>query len=154
MWEGCGAAQPQVYMYHSFCIWTTKSRRFINMLMWSIFSSLCLMYKPYFILSPPPWHCTVVSFTIQWTALTRIDLYLFTMQPTRYWQLLVVLPPPLRQSGRSHESGVLIFLLKFFFCQNSRSCPKAYHGAGRRRKSPLDGATNFLSTILLHITTV
>ena len=45
-------------------------------------------------------------------------------------------------------------LLKSFFSPNSWSCLQDYRGAGRRQKSPLDGATDFLSTICQHITTV
>ena len=36
------------------------------------------------------------------------------------------------------------FFTKFFYFQNSRSCPRAFRGAGRRQKLPLDGATDFL----------
>ena len=42
---------------------------------------------------------------------------------------------------------------KIVFLQNSWSCLQDYRGAGRRRKSQLDGATDFLSTISQHITT-
>ena len=35
-------------------------------------------------------------------------------------------------------------LQKSFFLQNSCSCPQAYQGGGCRRKSPLDGAVDFL----------
>ena len=58
-----------------------------------------------------------------------------------------------QNSGRGRGSDVKIILLKLFF-QNSWSCPRAYRGAGRRRKSPLDGATDFLWKIWQHITRV
>ena len=45
-------------------------------------------------------------------------------------------------------------ILKVFFLQNSWSCPQVYRGPGRRQKSPLDGATDFLSKIWQHITAV
>ena len=41
-----------------------------------------------------------------------------------------------------------------FFPQNSRSSPRAYRGAGRRQKSQLYGATDFLSKIWQHTITV
>ena len=43
---------------------------------------------------------------------------------------------------------------KKYFFPNSWSCLQDYCVAGRRRKPPLDGATDFLSTIWQHITTV
>ena len=46
------------------------------------------------------------------------------------------------------------FTKSFFSPQNSWSCPQAYRGAGCRRKSPLDGATNFILKIWRHIMTV
>ena len=42
------------------------------------------------------------------------------------------------------RNGCINFLKKIFFFQNSWSGPQAYLGADRRRKSPLDGATDFL----------
>ena len=56
-------------------------------------------------------------------------------------------PPPPRKSGRSRGKGLLTFLQKVFFSQ-------AYRGTGRRRQFPLDGATDFLSKIWQHITTI
>ena len=41
--------------------------------------------------------------------------------------------------------------IKFLIFLNSRSGPQVYRGADRRRKSPLDGATDFLATIWQHI---
>ena len=58
-----------------------------------------------------------------------------------------------RRSGRGHRSGVMIILLKLFFFKNSWSCPQTYLGAGRRRKSPLDGAIDFLKNLTAHYNT-
>ena len=46
------------------------------------------------------------------------------------------------------------YFTETFILQNSWSCPQAYLGAGCRRKSPLDGPTDFLTTIWQHIKTV
>ena len=45
------------------------------------------------------------------------------------------------------RKGCNNYFTKTFFLQNSLSCPHTYLGAGRHRKSPLDGATDFLATL-------
>ena len=65
----------------------------------------------------------------------------------------------LKKSLRLHTRGTpaaewINFLKKIIFFQNYWSGPRAYLGADRRRKSPLDGATDFLATIWQPITTV
>ena len=66
--------------------------------------------------------------------------------------LLIIEVTHSRRSGRGRGRGVIVCLLKLFF-PNSWSCPQTYLGDGRRRKLPLDGATDFLTTIWQHITT-
>ena len=67
-----------------------------------------------------------------------------------YWRFIGV--THWRKSSRGRGRAVIIILLKLFL--NSWSCPPAHRGAGRRKKSPLDGATDFLWKIWQHITTV
>ena len=43
---------------------------------------------------------------------------------------------------------VVTYLLAYIAWEKCiKPCPRTYLGAGRRRKSPLDGATDFLATI-------
>ena len=61
-----------------------------------------------------------------------------------YWKIIEVTHS--QRFGRGRRRGVIIILLELF-SSNSWSCQQTYLGAGCRRKSPLDGATDFLATI-------
>ena len=70
---------------------------------------------------------------------------------TRYWKFPgELLLPEVRQRPAKQ---CINFFNNFFF-QSYWSCPRAYRDAIRRRWTPLDGITDFLSKIWQHITTV
>ena len=83
-----------------------------------------------------------------------VDLLAWGAPPQGGKILKIPVVSRVRSSGRGRRRGLTSNLLKVFFLQNSRSCPQAYRGGGRQRKSPLDGAVDFLSKLRHHIMAV